>query len=204
MQIYLQEGRNGEAVGYLGLAPSGWANRLTVMELSTDRQEAILAALQFAAGRARAGGHEAVGLQLPAGHPTCALARYRGIREVTPYGWQIKVLDTMGFLATIAPALEERLASSPLRGTLETLVWNLYREKVALKIENGRVIPFSPEPEAAADVSMPPLIATQLWMGWKPFRALDDWHKDVSAKDEKRQLVDVLFPPAEAHIYLGY
>ena len=203
MQLSMQE-RDGQMVGYLGLAPSGWANRLTVMELSADRQDAILAALQFAGEQAQAGEHEAIGLQLPAGHAACVLSRYRGIKEERPYGWQIKVLDGRRFLETIAPALEERLAGSPLRGITEELVLNLYRERVALRIEDGRVSSFNPQPEAEADASVPPAVATQLWMGYQSFAALDDWHRDVWAKDEKRHLLDMLFPPAEAHIYLGY
>jgi predicted acetyltransferase len=202
MQIYIQERRDGQLVGYLGLGPSGWANRLTVFELSADRQDAILAALRFAGERARAGGHEAVGLQLPADHPACVLAHYQGIKQEHPYGWQIKVLDVVRFLDVIAPVLEERLASSLLSGIREELTWNLYRDRVALRIEDGRVTPFVPKPEA--EVGIPPPVATQLWLGWKSFAALDDWHKDVWAKDEKRLLLEVLFPPTRAHIYVGY
>jgi predicted N-acetyltransferase YhbS len=204
MQIYVQERRDGQMVGYLGLGPSGWANRLTVFELSADRQDAILAALRFAGERARAGGHEAVGLQLPANHPACVLAHYRGIKKERPYGWQMKVLDPVGFLEVIAPVLEKRLASSLLSGTREELIWNLYQDRVGLRIEDGRVAPFAPKPAAEADVGIPPLVATQLWLGWKSFAALDDWHKDVWAKDEKRLLLEVLFPPTRAHIYVGY
>jgi hypothetical protein len=43
-----------------------------------------------------------------------------------------------------------------------------------------------------------------LWLGWKEFAALDDWHKDVWAREEVHPLLEALFPPAEAHIYLGY
>ena len=203
MQLYMQE-QDGQIIGYLGLAPSGWANRLTVIELSADRQDCILAALRFAGEQAQAGQYEAVGLQLPANHPACVLSRYRGIKEERPYGWQIKVLDTIRFLEIVAPTLDERLAASPLRGITEELIVNLYRERVALRIENGRVISFSPPPEAERDVSISPLAATQLWMGWKSFAALDDWHQDAWAKNEKRHLLDVLFPPADAHIYPGY
>jgi predicted acetyltransferase len=204
MQIYMQERRDGQVVGYLGLASSGWANRLTVMELSAGQQDAILAALRFAGERARAGGHEAVGLQLPGNHPACVLSRYRGIREERPYGWQMKVLDMVRFLEMIAPVLEKRLASSLLSGIREELIWNLYRDRVGLRIENGRVAPFVPKPDAEADVGSPPLVATQLWLGWKSFAALDDWYKDVWAKDERRLLLEVLFPPTRAHIYVGY
>jgi predicted acetyltransferase len=203
-QIYLQERRDGQVIGYLGLAPSGWANRLTLMELSADQQDAILAALRFAGERARAGGHKAVGLQLPANHPACVLSRYQGIKEERPYGWQMKVLDRVRFLEMIAPALEERLASSLLSGIREELVWNLYRDRIGLRIEGGQVTPFVPRPEAEPDLSIPPLVATQLWLGWKSLAALDDWHKDMWVKDEKRLLLEVLFPPAMAHIYLGY
>jgi hypothetical protein len=132
------------------------------------------------------------------------LSRYRGIREEPPYGWQIKVLDAVPFLTGIAPALEERLAASPLRGISDELVMNLYRHRAGLRIAEGRVVLFTPEADAEADINIPPSVATQLWLGWKSLRALDGWYKDLSVKDEKRQLIDVLFPPADAHIYVGY
>jgi predicted acetyltransferase len=196
--------RDERALGYLALAPSGWSNRLNVVELAGDTREMILAALRFARAQAEESGHDGVGLQLPTDHLASVVARYQGIKEERTYGWQMKVLDPVRFLNTISPALDERLAASVLRGTSGELNWNLYRQKVGLRLEDGRVSAVALDLEAETEVNIPPLVATQLWLGWKSFAQLDDWHKDVWAQEEKRFLLDVLFPPVEAHIYLGY
>lgn len=212
LQLYLIS-HEGHAVGYLALAPSGWANRLNLVELSLagvgrgrEAPSAVEAALRFARGRAEEGGQESVGLQLPAGHAACRWARERGHQEASVYGWQMKVLDPVRFLNTIAPVLEERLAASALEGYSGELRFSLYQLKVGLRMDGGRVSALALEPEAETDVNLPPFAATQLWLGWKSFAALDDWYKDVGAQEEKHSLLDVLFPLLEdrVHIYLGY
>ncbi len=204
---------DGHDIGYVALSPSGWANRLNVVELSLagrkqdqEAESAVEATLRFARGRAEEGGQESVGLQLPPRHAACRWAREREHQEARVYGWQMKVLDPVRFLDAVAPALEERLAASTLAGCSGELRFNLYRLKVGLRMEGGRVSACALEPEAETDVSLPPFAATQLWLGWRSFAALDDWHKDVGAKEEKHPLLDVLFPPLEdrVHIYLGY
>lgn len=204
---------DGECVGYVALMPSSWVNRLNIMELAvTDnlppgatRREAILAALSFAGRQAEAGGYESVGLQLPARHPACVIVRYMGIREERLYGWQMKVLDPVAFLNAIRPTLEDRLAHSVLRGSSGELNFDLYRQKVGLQLEAGQVRAAPLALEAETHVSLPPLVATQLCLGWRSFSALDDWHQDVGAREEKRHLLDVLFPALDqVHIYLGY
>jgi predicted N-acetyltransferase YhbS len=212
LQLYLIS-HDGHEAGYLALAPSGWANRLNLVELSLagvghgwEVGSAVESALRFARGRAEEGGHESVGLQLPAGHAACRWARERGHQEEGVYGWQMKVLDPVRFLNAIAPLLEGRLAASALGGYSGELRFNLYQLKVGLRLDGGRVSALALEPEADTDVNLPPFAATQLWLGWKSFAALDDWHKDVGAKEEKHTLLEVLFPPLldRVHIYLGY
>ncbi len=196
--------RHGEPAGYLALMPSGWANRLNVMELAVESARGVAAALGFARAQAEAADHAEVGLQLPADHPACAQARQLGIKEEGTYGWQIKILDPAGFLNAIAPALEARLAAAGMAVSNGELAFDLYRQKVGLRIESGRVSASPLAPMAETHASMPPFVATQLWLGWKPFAALDDWYKDAWARPEQHELIDILFPPAAAHIHLGY
>ena len=129
-----------------------------------------------------------------------------GIKEEGLYGWQMKVLDPVRFLNAIAPALAERLAASDFKGYSGALSFDLYRQKVGLRIEEGRVSAVLLDSGLETDVNIPPFAATQLWLGLKSFAALDDWHKDVWAKEAKQPLLDILFPPlnGKAHIYLGY
>lgn len=212
LQFYLIAD-DGCDVGYVALAPSGWANRLNLVELSLaevalegEGPSAVEAALRFARGRAAEGGHESVGLQLPAGHPACRWARAKGHQEADVYGWQMKVLDPVRFLYAVAPLLEERLSAAAWGRYSGMLRFNLYRHKVGLQIDGDRVSAQALEPEAETDVRLPPFAATQLWLGWRSFAALDHWYKDVSANVEKHALLEVLFPPLQdrVHIYLGY
>jgi predicted acetyltransferase len=203
LRPYLVQNR-GKVSGYVALTPSGWANRLNIVELAADDRETIMSTLAFARNQASELGHEAVGLQLPACHPACQVAGYLGIRPEREYGWQMKVLDVVRFLQTVSPALEERLNGSVLRGHSGSMVIDLYRQRVELSFDAGRVTIRPANVEAEEDVRLPPGVATQLWLGWKPMDALVDWHRDVWVRDEMRLLVDILFPPARAHIYLGY
>lgn len=204
--------RHDHAIGYLALSPSGWVSRLNIVELAASSRDEILAALRFTRGRAEEGGHESVGLQLPANHPASEVARHMGVKEERTYGWQMKVLDPIRFLNAVAPALEERLVTSALNGFSGELCFNLYRQKLKLCVADGKVTAVPLADDADTDVSLPPLVATQLWLGWKSFAALDDWHKDVWAEEQARHLLAVLFPqltgtePAQAavHIYPGY
>jgi hypothetical protein len=135
-----------------------------------------------------------------------------GVKEERTYGWQMKMLDPIRFLNAVAPALEERLVTSVLKGFSGELCFNLYRQKLKLCVVDGNVTAVPLADDADTDVSLPPLVATQLWLGWKSFVVLDDWHKDVWAEDQARHLLAVLFPqltgtePAQAavHIYPGY
>ncbi len=200
--------RDERSIGYLALAPSGWSDRLNVIELAldADHEEVILAALRFARIQAEAGEHAGVGLQLPVAHPASQWARAMGVKDEGEYGWQMKVLDPVRFLNVIAPALERRLLGTESEGLSGDLSFDLYRQKLGLRFQDGRVKALPLPPDAPADVNLPPFAATQLWLGWRSFAALDDWHKDVRARDESRSLLNLLFPPLEgaAHIYPGY
>ncbi len=205
--------RNRCDVGYLAVAPSGWVNRLNLLELSlsdvasdSEVRGGVEAVLQFACARAHEGNHESVGLQLPPGHPACDWAREKGCRELGVYGWQMKVLDPVGFLQIIGPVLERRLAASAFSGTSGEIGFNLYRLKVGLVLDSDGVRVRALDPDAETHASIPPFAATQLWLGWKSLGALDDWHKDVVAREESRPLLETLFPvlDGKVHIYLGY
>jgi len=196
--------REGEPIGYMGLTPSGWSKRLNLVELALDDEAALPAALTFARAQAVANKNDGLGLQLPAGHPASSYARQMGIEEEGLYGWQMKVLDPLAFLNLIAPTLEQRLARSPLAGYSGALNFNLYRHRVGLQITGGKINAVKLAAESEIDASLPPQAACQLWLGWKSWPALDDWYMDANCKEEKRELLETLFPPAESHIYLGY
>jgi hypothetical protein len=211
LRLYIIE-QNSKGIGYLALMPSGWRNQLNIMELglaeneqdSPPPAEIILATLDYARKRAESDRHETVGISLPATHPACVLVRHMGKRENRSYGWQIKLLEPVQFLEQITPALEERFSKSVLRGSSSELNIDLYRQRVGLQITGGRINTAAIDNSAEIHLRIPPINATQLMLGWKSLQELDDWNKDLWVNEEKRGLIDILFPVTWAHIYLGY
>ncbi len=133
------------------------------------------------------------------------LARYLGAVDRGHYGWQMKVLDPPGFIRAIGSALETRLASSLLAGHSGSLVFNLYRSRLALRFDGGRLVEVSvPAGEGQPDARVTSQQATQLWLGWRGREALEAWYPDFWSRDATRHLLDVLFPQARAYIYTPY
>jgi hypothetical protein len=201
--------REGRVVGYLRWGGDEWSDRLRVLELAVDdgpgARERILAALRFARAQGRSGDKRGLRLRLPAGHLAVVVACYLGAVDKGHYGWQMKVLDVVGFMQAIGPALETRLARSLLADYSGTLVFDLYRSRLALRFDAGRRVEVSaPVDEVEADVRATFKQATQLWLGWRGREALEEWYPDFWSRDGARHFLDVLFPKACAYIYIPY
>lgn len=199
----------GRAVGYLRWGDDGWSDRLLVSELAVDNgpgvRERMLVALRFARDQGQARDKSGIRLRLPADHSAVTVARYLGAADRRHYGWQMRVLDPVGLMRAIGPALEARLAGSLLAGYSGSLVFNLYRSRLALRFEEGRLVEVSlPAGEVQADAGMGLKQATQLWLGWRDREALEEWYPDFWSRDAARHVLDVLFPRARAHIYMPY
>jgi predicted N-acetyltransferase YhbS len=201
--------RGTRVVGYVRWTDDDWTDRLRILELAVEdgagARERILSALRYAAERGKAAEKRGLKLQLPSDHPAVIIARYLGAADAGYYGWQMKVLDVIGFLRDIGRALELRLAQSPLAGFSGMLVFDLYRSRVALSFDKGQLIEVK-EPDTAveADAGMALEQATQLWLGWRSRDALEDWYPDFWSRRSARHLLDVLFPQARAYIYTPY
>lgn len=201
--------RGRRVVGYLRWNDDDWSDRLRILELAVDggtgARERILAALRFARDQGQASDKRGLRLCLPADHPAVALARYLGAADRGHYGWQMKVLDPVDFIWAIKPTLEARLAGSLLAGHSGALVFELYRSRLTLRFESGRLVEASVAPgEVQTDAGMTLKQATQLWLGWRSREALEEWYPDFWSRDAARHLLDVLFPQAQAYIYTPY
>jgi predicted N-acetyltransferase YhbS len=201
--------REGRVVGYLRWNDDDWIDRLRIQELAVQAGpracDLILAALRFARERGRAADKRGLRLWLPGNHPAVTLARYLGGTDRGHYGWQMKVLDPVGFLQAVGPALEARLAGSLLAGYSGSLTFDLYRSRLALRFVGGELRQVGPvEGGLRTDAGMTLNQATQLWLGWRGREALEDWYPDCWARSEARHLLDVLFPLAQVHIYIPY
>jgi len=199
----------GRVVGYLRWTDDDWTDRLRILELAVEEgpgaRERIAVALRFARERGQSVGKRGLRLQLPGLHPAASVARYLGGVDTGYYGWQIKMLDPVGFMWAIKPALEARLARSVMAGVGGTLVFDLYRSQLILRFEMGRLIEASTgHDERKADARMTLKQATQLWLGWREREALEAWYPDFWTREQNRHLIDILFPKAQAYIYMPY
>ncbi len=201
--------REGRVVGYLRWNDDDWIDRLRILELAVEAgpqaRDLIRVALRFARERGQAADKHGLRLWLPGNHPAVSLARYLGGTDRGCYGWQIKLLDPAGFLRAVGPALEARLADSLLAGYTGSLTVDLYRSRLSLRFVGGELRQVGlPEGGRQADAGLTLDQATQLWLGWRDREALEGWHPDCWSRPEARHLLDVLFPPAQAHIYVPY
>lgn len=117
---------------------------------------------------------------------------------VQPYAFYLRVSDLPGFLHTITPALEQRLAGSLLSGTSRDLKITFYRDGLHLVLEKGRLVccePYHPMPVGhAGDAAFPGLTFLQILFGYRSFQELHYAFPDCWAAPETAVLLDVLFP----------
>jgi hypothetical protein len=132
-------------------------------------------------------------------HPVYNLLSLSLVQERKSYAWYLRVPDMPDFLRLIAPALENRLAASPLAGMSREVKVTFYKSGVRIVLEKGRITTVeSWKPVAVGhegDIAFPGLTFLQLLFGYRTFdevhHAFPDcfsWQEDVIA------LVNVLFP----------
>ncbi len=81
----------------------------------------------------------------------------------------------------IAPALERRLAASPLASLSDTFSMRLGREALVLRfregcLQNAALLPRPPR----RDVTLPPHVAPMVWFGWRSIQEVWDWYPDAT------------------------
>jgi hypothetical protein len=122
-----------------------------------------------------------------------------------PYAWYIRVADLTGFLRTIAPVLERRLAGSLVVGHSGELKISFYRDGLRLVFDGGRlavVETWQPTPDDSGKAAFPDLTFLQLVFGYRSLEELayafaDCWVAD----DEARALLNALFPKKSSDVW---
>ncbi|MBN1886861.1 MAG: GNAT family N-acetyltransferase [Thermoflexales bacterium] len=208
------ETAEGRAVGYLKLERDIWNDFLTVNESAVVEGQSsravapsLLRALRPIAQFEEAAQHK------PIGHVRFCLGRehplYRAIPErlkmLLPYGWYMRVVDVLAFLRHVAPALEARLATSPLAGHSGEIKINEYTGGFRLVLEGGKLAAVEPWQRADPgksdeDAAFPPMIFLQLLFGFRALASLRAAYPDCWAKDEADVLLDILFPLQPSHV----
>ncbi|MCZ6783977.1 MAG: GNAT family N-acetyltransferase [Proteobacteria bacterium] len=145
-------------------------------------------------------------LRLGSDHPVYAAApdRVRDVRE--PYAYYVRVPDLPGFLQHVAPALEQRLAASPLSGTSGMVTLSLYRSGVRFVLEAGRFAvleSWQPSTAEPGHARIPDLVFLQLLLGFRSLEELEAAFPDcVVQHDLARSLLQAWFPKQVSQLVL--
>ena len=198
----------GQLAGYVSFQRHPFGEALTVDETAPLSFEAALATLQHARKLAVEREKPGIRLNLPADATLTRLARSLEAHDEGSYAWQIHVPDVVALLQALSPVLERRIADSPFAGLTHDIQLNLYRERIALHVEAGRVTQVArAEPgDSAGDVVLrcPPLPFIPLVLGHRTWRDLKTTYTDVLVPPLWRLLVDTLFPTVPSFLYTPY
>jgi hypothetical protein len=200
-ELWMVEAADGTPVGYLRLPDHHFHADLAVSEVSRLAPDAALATLQRCAGWARERGKPGVRLNLPEQTPMVKIARHLGAHDQGRYAWQVQMPDLALFLTAIAPALEARLAASPLAGWSGEVPINLFRTGATLRFAGGRL---TAAPAAGAqwrDINFPPDAFLPVALGWRSFDEVRHLFPDAHVEGRLRLLFETLFPTCAGFLY---
>jgi len=149
-------------------------------------------------------------------HPLYRAVRF-GKDHWRAYALYTRIPDLAAFCRAIAPALERRLAASPLAGHTADLTLSTYRAGVRLRLDAGRITaePWQPaldvvgqefgipssDPRRAAAL-FPGLGINQLVLGYRSLDELQAIYPDCMVRGgEGRALIDALFPKTASDVW---
>ena len=118
--------------------------------------------------------------------------------EENPYTWYLRVPDFIPLLWQLRTLLERRLQASVFRHYTGSLILWFFRHGLEMVWHEGllqQVRPWSaPAYGEQFHATYPPGIFAQQLFGWRSFRELHAWRKDVWARGESIELLETLFP----------
>ncbi|HEV7214184.1 MAG TPA: GNAT family N-acetyltransferase, partial [Chloroflexota bacterium] len=127
-----------------------------------------------------------------------ALGRRLAPRGRPPYAWYVRIADLPRFVWHIRPVLERRLESSIMAGYSGDLRLDFYRGGLRLVFVDGEVTqagPWQPPDWDRGDnAAFPPLVFTQLLLGYCDLDALRAAYPDVRCHEQVERLLRALFP----------
>lgn len=199
LQPWLWQGAGVVATAYELVAGESWLAATPSVLRALLREGERMAE---AAGDARR--LETAILLLSTRHPAYEVAAH-WLPETRPaYAWYARVPDLPAFIRHVAPALERRLAASPLAGHSGEVRISFYREGLRLAFARGRLVaaePWQPSDEEEGDCALPGRTFLQLLFGHRSFADLAYAFADVWAGDAARLLLQALFPPAPSEVW---
>jgi hypothetical protein len=223
LRMYMIVDRAGSVRGFVSVGARRRTAKFSaydlVMETGTNWQAAAPALLR---GLSELGRHSQplwengpafaeLALQLRRTHPLYAVLDEKlRVQTEEPYAWYLRVADVEGFVRHIAPVLEGRLGESVLAGYSGELKLDLYRSKLRMQFEDGKLALVEPRVAGdyldEADLGCPPLLFLKLLFGYRSLAELRTMFPDVGTKDQAAALlIDILFPKQPSQVRaMGY
>jgi hypothetical protein len=143
-------------------------------------------------------------LVLGSEHPFYASAGHLAPRTRSPYAWYMRIENVLGFLRLIQPALEARLACSELNRFSGELRIGFYSNGINMNIKKGIIHVIQPyilKNWEDADTGFPNFTFLHLIFGGKSIEELRAVYPDCWVKEEKRGLLNILFPKQLSNIW---
>jgi hypothetical protein len=119
------------------------------------------------------------------------------------YGWYVRVEDIPGFIRQVAPALEERLAQSPLAGYSGELKSNEFTDGLRFVFDKGKlslIEPWRPGQNETYRAAFPPGVFLKVLFGYNSLAELRTVYADCFAWGEEEVLLQVLFPKQPSNV----
>ncbi len=223
MYLDIIETSEGEPVGYLGYGGSLFEHQLGIrhfeLKAGVSWLSVALPIVRYLCARGaeiaeRDGNQFATfNFLLGTGHPAYDVMHDLLSRHLPSYAWYVRIRDLAGFIRHVAPALEARLAASPLVGHTGFLRLNFYRHGLKLTFVQGKLVtvePWQPQPgdgpDNEGDAAFPNLTFYQLLLGYRSLEEMEAAMPDCrsiggrSIGDGTRALLHAIFPKRVSHI----
>ena len=210
MELDLIEAADGEPVGYVGHPNFVWGPMMVALLYEVKPSLSWMAVTPSVIRHLAAIGEklppplgnkeplQSFGFWLGTDHPVYHVIPDRLPRQRPPYAFYMRVPDLPDFIRTIAPALEARLAASPVMGYTGDLKITFYRNGLRIAFEKGKLTvaePYRPAPVGhSGNAAFPYLTFLQLLFGYRSLDELRYAFVDCWAGDEVSVVLNALFP----------
>ncbi len=202
------ETAEGQAVGYVAPMREIEHDSYVITELAVREGQSLRAVMPFvlralrpmaeALAREQSKAINHLYFKLGREHPLFTAMPETFTRTYPPYGWYLRVDDVPALLTRLAPALNARLATSPLAGHSGELLVSTHVDGWRIVLEQGEISAVEPwksrEKERKANCAFPPHVFLQLMFGYRSLAELRSAYADCWAADEAAVLLDILFP----------
>jgi predicted N-acetyltransferase YhbS len=136
--------------------------------------------------------------------PTRTMVELGGV-SVTPYAWQIKVLDYLGLFRKLVSLLESRLKGSGYGGLCETLNLNFRKFNIEMTVKEGKIMNIERSVDCKdRTIGLNPYVFPQLLLGHRGVPELEAAYPDFRIKDTHRSLLEAMFPRRPGYIFHVY